>query len=636
MNKRKNLEKISSKYIVQLIIEYIDNDNWKMKLFKYSKYFQKIFQLKLIDYQIKFFHQKGIDFYKYLYYKSEKEKETFNKDILKEELKKDLLKYNTDLNIIKKFDINYFKEYITKIEGRKNNIYGDKDDGLITNNCSDNFLDIYSPFFDLISKGNIFSQFTISIPMNKFKKYNLEKDYISVFNKLNESNIKYSSLSFNYKNKDDFNYLKNLDINFNNIKNIRFNNLDHFLLYLNKEDKLPPSFIKINNFNFLQQLSLTNIFFEETFIIKINNLKILTLKLCRNVSLDISIGSKLKKLFLYDTFISIYSSGLRENLIKFPELEECQLINKKLYNRVFYCTFFDFSSSKKLKNITLEDQEFLYLQEKAPLEYIKLYSSLNRTVRFHYEKEIINKFMKIKTLKQVDIRESFNFDFLNVKVKNTSIKEIKFRWYKPGDCILYNIHNIFPNLSNLHLYIFSHNNDNKPDELNLEMIENPFNYINKIFLDLETSSNIKFYIGPYINLESLNIECKNKIKNLGDIIFFNNKQKILFRSLTHFRFIYNIKEGIHYNLLKNLYNNIDNMPNLRYFELECDTVDINENFYKELILKLIKLRLDKLTIIVKKSYNEEVLSFYSKNELKKLCPNIIFIDFNNIYIQKIK
>ena len=64
MNKRKNLEKISSKYIVQLIIEYIDNDNWKMKLFKYSKYFQKIFQLKLINYQIKFFHQKGIYFYK--------------------------------------------------------------------------------------------------------------------------------------------------------------------------------------------------------------------------------------------------------------------------------------------------------------------------------------------------------------------------------------------------------------------------------------------------------------------------------------------------------------------------------------------------------------------------------------------
>ena len=51
MEKKSILEKIKSKYILENIFDYVKDENFKFKLFVYSKRFQKKFDLKLLDYK---------------------------------------------------------------------------------------------------------------------------------------------------------------------------------------------------------------------------------------------------------------------------------------------------------------------------------------------------------------------------------------------------------------------------------------------------------------------------------------------------------------------------------------------------------------------------------------------------------
>jgi len=67
-NKKQGLiNKINSTYIIQNIFNYIKNRNLKMKLFFYSKSFQKKLGIKLFDYKEKYFEKIGFDISKYLY-----------------------------------------------------------------------------------------------------------------------------------------------------------------------------------------------------------------------------------------------------------------------------------------------------------------------------------------------------------------------------------------------------------------------------------------------------------------------------------------------------------------------------------------------------------------------------------------
>ena len=67
MNNKSLLKKIKSKYIYKIIFDYIDNENFKFKLFNYSKYFQNILILKLFDYKEKYFDNLDINLNEYFY-----------------------------------------------------------------------------------------------------------------------------------------------------------------------------------------------------------------------------------------------------------------------------------------------------------------------------------------------------------------------------------------------------------------------------------------------------------------------------------------------------------------------------------------------------------------------------------------
>ena len=121
--------------------------------------------------------------------------------------------------------------------------------------------------------------------------------------------------------------------------------------------------------------------------------------------------------------------------------------------------------------------------------------------------------------------------------------------------------------------------------------------------------------------------------------------------------------------MNNIYNNIDYIPNLKFFELYCNTYDIIENLYKKFISKLISLKLDELYLSINykrkkerkikikeeeeeenededkdeddnlnddysESDNKSENEAYSKKELKELCPTINFNNYKNICIRK--
>ena len=59
-------DKIKSKYIQNKIFEYIKNENFKFKLFLYSKKFQKKLELEPIDFKERYVIQSKITYENYL------------------------------------------------------------------------------------------------------------------------------------------------------------------------------------------------------------------------------------------------------------------------------------------------------------------------------------------------------------------------------------------------------------------------------------------------------------------------------------------------------------------------------------------------------------------------------------------
>ena len=602
-------KKIKSIYILNSIFDYIRDVNFKMKLFFYSKFFQKKLGFNLLNYQEEYLNKIGINYYNYLKY-NENTHDYFNKKFLEEKLQKDLSKYNSiDLNIFSKISIKYFKNNNPNKEMKK--IYSDYN----YNNCT-NEIDIYSPFFDSLSNNQeIFENFSIIIPTKYFNKNELKKDYISTFDKLNKMKSKYNSITIYAKDNDDINELKKINIHFNQIKKLAINidgnkfnydklfdllfsfNIKNNLIYLflskiKYQEIDPKSFEKLNEFPNLGHLSLIGINFKDKFKLKLSKLKILSLYKCENILFDQIICLNLKKLYLYNSNLH-YNSYPR---VKFPKVEECELIDK-CSEVSHYNIYIDFSGFESLKTLKIEDSDFFQFKN-VPLENLTVFthSFQKRSVILRYDsfdKNVIEKIISLKSLKKVNFKLNFiKDDILEINDMNTSVTKMKLFLQNHQKDFIYNLQNKFPNLSKLSLLYDPdyYTNDNGKE---LEIKENEKYKINNIKLITDTS-NIKLYCGPYENLIKINIECLNKINNIKNILpIFDNKCDVIFINLNYFRFIYHPKEGINSDILDNLYNNIDKLPNLKFFEFVCTTLDDSDDFYKKFKKKLINLKLNK-------------------------------------------
>ena len=202
-----SLNKIKSKYICKIIFN-LAYDNLKYKLFNHSKHFQEMLGIKLIDYKEKYWVKKGIKLGNYLTLKTQKNynPNNINKKIL----------YDTLTSFIEKNKINLdsLKEYLIEFYGNQKNLKKEK-----------LLIDIFSPFFEELSKSECFDLFIIPIEIDLIEKNQLNSDYKTAFENLNKNKFNNICIKINFRNEKDINVLKDININFEKIKDLDMINI---------------------------------------------------------------------------------------------------------------------------------------------------------------------------------------------------------------------------------------------------------------------------------------------------------------------------------------------------------------------------------------------------------------------------
>lgn len=216
MEKKSILENISSINIFDNIFSFLKDANYKLKLFAYLNLLQKKLNLQLADYEKAYIELLGINIYNYLFCKNNIYPLEFNKDILKIKLEKDLSKYNLEKSKLEKIIVDIFKKKYEDEKNVQNNSEKKLVDSLIQ-------IDIYSPFFDILSKTECFGDiFTITMSMYIIDKKGLKDDYYNTFYNLNFAKSNYSLLRIYIEDSYDILLLKEFNVNFHKIKRINF------------------------------------------------------------------------------------------------------------------------------------------------------------------------------------------------------------------------------------------------------------------------------------------------------------------------------------------------------------------------------------------------------------------------------
>ena len=203
------LDNIKSKFLLENIINYIKDENFKLKIFTYSKKYQGALNISLNNYKEKYFEKIRINLlnvneffslysdYSFIFLDNGGYPGYYNQNYFQKNFEIFKKKFNNSI-------IQNYLIYCIEKNSNLKNIY----------------LDIYSPFFDILMKTNFFSyKFTIVLSMNFIKENKLEKDYINAFNKLNKLIKKYSLL-FRFNDSNDIDYLKTFKINLSSINKL--------------------------------------------------------------------------------------------------------------------------------------------------------------------------------------------------------------------------------------------------------------------------------------------------------------------------------------------------------------------------------------------------------------------------------
>ena len=635
------MKEIKSSYIYDKIFNYIKDENFKYKLFFYSKKFQNKINIKLVDYKEKYLEKIGFRLNRYLY-----SRDKFDKGFLSKKL--DIILTQKKLN--RKEIENIIGEILQNKKGK------DLEE-LDINTLEEVFeetINIDSPFFEILSKTEIFEkQYTIVMYQYMIDKYNLKDDYISAFDMLNKSNAKYASLFTSFNDIMKINYLKEFKIDFNKIKrltlvkednninndNIYFfntffsldgvnNNLIYLKLYLDKECKLDSAvFENINNFKSLKYLYISYFNFNDTFTLKLTTLKLLSIEICNNLRIEEKCCLTLQRLTLSESSIK------NDTLLKFPNLEYCYFYD---YDNIEYKSFIDFKSLNKLKIFTGKTNDFFELDNEF-LENITIINDIEYYSK-DIEVKILERLINMKYLKNIKIglNRVNNDDIGKINHKNNSVTNLELFWGNYNDkCLLNNLQQKFPNLVDFKLIIDFKGEINKREKSIIKINENKASKISKIFMKINYFNNfIQIECCPFDKLIEVDFEFKYFFNNLNNFFpLFDDKCQIVFKCLKKFKF--GIKQGkkkIKNNIIENIFKNIDKMPNLKYFYLCCFS-NVDKNIYMQFINKL--LSLDLKSIFLFPQYSEENKSSYNKKDIEKMYDNFDFYQYDNIHIQKI-
>ena len=582
------LEKINSKYACNQIFDFIEDKNFKYKLFIHSKLYQKKLDIVLTDYE-KISSCLDLNISDYLYNENPLE--------IQKKLDEDIKKYKLDKDIIQNYINLYFKILKLYPEGEKN-IYLD------------------SPFFDFVLKQNFFIlPFTIFISADSIEQNNLLNIFKLKFEKINKINN--LSLHFIFNNKDNIQYFTEFNIDTYKIKKLSLNNnfslQNLFLfdfsnltyLYISRITIKSDFFENINMLKSLEELNLHKIRFSDNCQMKLNNIKTLIIYIINDtLYFDEKEINKLKILKIDNN--QMYT----KSKIQFPELEELEMLS-------YMHDGIDFKSMKKLKKLTSMYYLSHYFQEDSlieemyfPLDQGKLYIKL-------FQNLCSFKFLKIISLNLSD------FDMNEVNFTINSVERLHIIWNdKNKPCIINDLQSIFPSL--IDIEINTNTNLDKSyfsiSEAKIEIIQKPNCKINKFKISAENKL-IQFYCLPFEKLIDININSNSQILNLNECFpIFNSKCNIVFKSLinlsvclsSYYGNIYNCKE-----LLKNLFNNFEKMPSLKKMNLifEMDFI-VDKKLYRAFIKKIL-YKLDEAKIKMSRTN-----AFYSKHDLKRINPNL--------------
>ena len=80
---------------------------------------------------------------------------------------------------------------------------------------------------------------------------------------------------------------------------------------------------------------------------------------------------------------------------------------------------------------------------------------------------------------------------------------------------------------------------------------------------------------------------------------------------------------------------MDKIPNIRNFYIYCNSKGVDKAFYENFIKKILLFRLNKIELDIQIDDNIKVDRFYSREELKKLCPYMYF-GIQDISINKLR
>ena len=148
---------------------------------------------------------------------------------------------------------------------------------------------------------------------------------------------------------------------------------------------------------------------------------------------------------------------------------------------------------------------------------------------------------------------------------------------------------------------------------------------------MEENQYFKINCKSFERLRMINLFFNCHINNLEKALpIFNNKCKVVFKSLVFFDLNMHSNE-INFNILQNIYNNIDKMPILGSFILECFSKKADEKFLLKFIKKLIFKKVLVISINIQK-FKYKGCKKYSNDELIKIIPDINFQDFHNLEI----
>ena len=667
------LEEIQSKYISKNIFDYVKDSNYLLKLVKYSKRLQDAFQLKIEDYKKKSYEI--VNYSKFENYLYVKRSSKFKKNYLKNKFEMDLTQHDKDIKntISNEFSEIYFTnkyKYYQSNEQIKKNIL-DKQF----------YIDIQSPFYESLSKNPIFPNFfiiRISLPL--IKENNLMNDYIKEFEQLNTNN-NYSSLCFQFDSlTKEYNDIQQYNIDFGKIKKLIFeekatkyfnysdtgNTGNEFLLfttiisnddvvknlmfleikYLRTEKKFLFGLENINNFKSLEELRLENVLFSDNLILKLNTLKYLALCNCNQIGISENCASNIKTLSLFRSELM----QINTSLLQFPELEQLK-ISFCYYNCcisdfspiAFYRNFkrtIDLKSLKKLKFLFRGDISVLLALENNPLEkaYISSYS-LDDYENYNFnnvkqiEKNMIKKFIEIKTLKEIKLRLYCidSNDLESIEGENTSVEKLIIDFHKSknddNDTLLYNLLKKFPNLKEIEIYDYS-----PIKKINLEQnhkIER-LKYL-RVVKYWERICNSQLDIYSFEHLKDL------ELRNITKINFplFDDNCKYNFKSLIRFHLdnSNNMSDQIYLKMIKNVIKNIKKIPSLKSFIFKCYS-NINEREYNNLVKGISKLKIKSIVFAINRfngaNSNKIICNKeYTQNDLQLLYENKEFKCLDN-------